>query len=570
MVAEGMPRLTVRGYEQLRRACRTHREELVVRLAGEAGVRAGELPRIKPEDVTDRGEKSGIRYVLSVRESDGGRRSVPLFPEVAHAFWQYVRSNDIATNEPVVDVSERRIQMLVSDVSECARAESDLPDVGDVTPTMLRQFFAHTLLVEHGVDVRVVTETGGWEGVDSLLSALSPPSEAELTAAFERIERIESTASQRLPSVVETLARVVDSLVDADSRSALERAACQRLTAQQYSAAWVLERDSKRDRVVVRTHAGEDPDRFEGAGDSGIARRTLQTGRSFVAPDDPGPTATREGSGLLAAVPLGHGETEHGVLVVRSESSDAFDDPERTALGMLGRQIGFALTALDRKQLLLGGVVLEVSFQYEDSDAAFVDLSTTLGSSLTLDGVIPSDDGLLCFVRIEETSPQAALEATTDIPSFGDARLIRSNETGGVLELALTGSSPLLIVTDRGGTVTDLSVENGQATLTCELAPDADLRAIHDRLYDDFGVELRRKQEHTATTTGLDHTDFLDDQLTQKQRDVIRTAYHAGYFEWPRGSTAEDLAESMDISSPTLHNHLRRAQQNILDEILDR
>jgi hypothetical protein len=267
---------------------------------------------------------------------------------------------------------------------------------------------------------------------------------------------------------------------------------------------------------------------------------------------------------------LTHGETAHGALVVRSDSGDAFDNPERTVLRMLGRQIGFALTAVDRKQLLLGGLVLEIRFQYDDSDAAFVGLSESLGSPLALDGAIPNDEGLLCFLRVEETPAQAALEATADAAAIGDARLVRSDETGGVLELALLGDSPLLIVTDRGGTVTDLTVEDGQAMLTCELAPEADLRAIHDRLYEGFGVELRSKQERTATTTGLDQTDFLDDQLTDKQRDVIRTAYHAGYFEWPRGSTAEDLAESMDVSSPTLHNHLRRAQQNILDEILDR
>jgi predicted DNA binding protein len=567
MLVEGTPRLTVRGYEQFRRACRTHREELVVRLAGEAGVRAGEIPRIRPDDVIDRGEQSGLRYVLTVREAGGGQRSVPLFSEVAHEFWQYVRSNDIGNAEPVIDVSERRIQMLVSEVSERARTEADLPGVKDITPTMLRQFFAHTLLVEHGVDVRVVTEAGGWEGIDSLLSALSSPSEAELTAAFERIDNVESSGGRRLPSVIETLTRVVDSLVEASSRSALEQAVCEQLTAEQYDAAWMLERDAKRDRVVVRTHAGADPDRFEGAGDSGIVRRTLQTGRSFVAPDDPGPTADRKRSGLLAAVPLGHGGTEHAVLVVRSDSSDAFDDPERTALGMLGRQVSFALTALDRKQLLLGGVVLEVQFQYDDTDATFVGLSEALGSSLALDGAIPSDDGLLCFVRVEETSPQHALEATGEVSTIDDARLIRSNETGGVLEFSLSGASPLLVVTDRGGTVTDLTVDGGQATLTCELAPDADLRAIHDRLYDAFGVELRSKQEQSSPATGLEHTDFLDEQLTDKQRNVIRTAYHAGYFEWPRGSTAEDLAESMDISSPTLHNHLRRAQQNILDEI---
>jgi predicted DNA binding protein len=287
----------------------------------------------------------------------------------------------------------------------------------------------------------------------------------------------------------------------------------------------------------------------------------------LVAPDDPGPAADTTGSGLLAAIPLGHGETEHGVAVVRGPR-EAFDDPERRALSMLGRQISLALTATDRKQLVLGGVVLEVQFQYDEAAAVFVDLAETLDARLTLDGAIPGGDGLLCFVTIEG-SPQAALAAATASDSIADARLISSSDDEGVLELSLTGSSPLLDVTDRGGTVTGLTVEDGKATLTCELAPDADLRAMHDRLAAAFGVELRSKQERTATTAGLDSSTLVEEQLTDKQRDVIRTAYHAGYFEWPRGSTAEDLAESIGVSSPTLHNHLRRAQQSILDAILE-
>ncbi|WP_157837766.1 helix-turn-helix domain-containing protein, partial [Haloferax sp. ATB1] len=37
----------------------------------------------------------------------------------------------------------------------------------------------------------------------------------------------------------------------------------------------------------------------------------------------------------------------------------------------------------------------------------------------------------------------------------------------------------------------------------------------------------------------------------------------------PRGSTAEDLADSIDISSPTLHQHLRTAQQKLMTAFFD-
>ena len=545
MVAEADAALSARGYEQVRRACRTDREELVVRLAGEAGLRAGEIVRVRPTDLTP-SNGSSLEYELVVR--DGDRRTVPLLSDLADAVQQYLGANDIADDEAIVDVSERRVQMLVSTVADRA-AEP----VGDVTPATLRQYFARRLLVEDGVDVRAVTAAGGWEGVDSLLASVPAPEDSEVTAAFEQLDSDRETDG-RLPAVVETLDSVVDSLAETNSRSEVERAVCQQLV-EQYDAVWILDRDPNRDRA----HAGEDPDYFEGDRDASVLDQALGSGRVQVTPADP--------VGLLAAVPVQHGDTDHGVLGVRATEA-AFDDPERRALAMLGQQVSLALTAVDRKQLVLGGVVLEVQFQYDDTAAVFVDLAATLDTRLTLDGAVPSDDGLLCFVTFEG-SAQAALEAATACDPIADARLISSTEDEGVLELSLTGDSALSVVTDRGGTVTELTVEDGQATLTCELAPDADLRAIHDRLAAAFGAELRSKQERTATTAGLDRSSLLDEQLTDKQRDVIRTAYHSGYFEWPRGSTAEDLAESMGVSSPTLHNHLRRAQQSILAELLE-
>ncbi|MDL0123161.1 helix-turn-helix domain-containing protein, partial [Halobacterium salinarum] len=61
----------------------------------------------------------------------------------------------------------------------------------------------------------------------------------------------------------------------------------------------------------------------------------------------------------------------------------------------------------------------------------------------------------------------------------------------------------------------------------------------------------------------------LHDALTDKQAAVLRAAFHAGYFEWPRESTAEDLAADMGVTAPTLHNHLRRAQQKLLATVID-
>jgi hypothetical protein len=57
-------------------------------------------------------------------------------------------------------------------------------------------------------------------------------------------------------------------------------------------------------------------------------------------------------------------------------------------------------------------------------------------------------------------------------------------------------------------------------------------------------------------------------ELTDRQQEVLEAAYLGGYFNWPRDSTAEEVADSLDIASATLHDHLRKAQRKVLDEIL--
>jgi predicted DNA binding protein len=39
--------------------------------------------------------------------------------------------------------------------------------------------------------------------------------------------------------------------------------------------------------------------------------------------------------------------------------------------------------------------------------------------------------------------------------------------------------------------------------------------------------------------------------------------------KWPRESTAEDVADLLNTSRPTLHAHLRTAEQELLSTFLD-
>ncbi len=566
----GEVRLTAREYEQLRRATETHREELLVRLCGEAGLRAAEVTRVRPDDVTSREDQGSTRYFLTVRGD--GEREAYLPERVAHDFWQYVRSNGIDADETVIDVTPRRVQMLVRAVGERAADRVGRPTLEAVTPSTLRRFFARRLLVEHGVDPRVVMAIGGWESVDGLLPDSESPSREEVVAAFEEVTGESDTGEPgRLAGTVAALDRLGKALSTAGSREDIEDAVPRTLlSGDTYDAAWIMEEERRRDRVVARAHAGADPDRFEGANDTGLVRQALQTGRVLVGPDRPRQTATERG--MLAAIPLVHGETTYGALVVRAESRGAFDDAERKLLSDLGRRVGLAITATERKQLLFGDAVVALTFQYDPADGVLAALSASLSCAVDLEGVVAGEDhSLLCFVAVEGAPAEEVLEWTTATEGVGDARLLRSYDGGGLVEVAIEGHSPKLPLAERGGSLSSFHVENGRATLVAEFAPNVDVRELVESLERRFeSIELRSKQEVTPTEqTPTGFRESMEQRLTEKQESVLRAAYHSGYFEWPRGSTAEELAESMDVSSPTLHNHLRRAQQKLLSALFD-
>jgi predicted DNA binding protein len=76
-------------------------------------------------------------------------------------------------------------------------------------------------------------------------------------------------------------------------------------------------------------------------------------------------------------------------------------------------------------------------------------------------------------------------------------------------------------------------------------------------------VVAKREVERSVQSTETFKRE-LEDKLTNRQRDVLETAFVSGYFDWPRGSTAEEVAESLGISAPTFHEHLRAGEQKLM------
>jgi len=77
------------------------------------------------------------------------------------------------------------------------------------------------------------------------------------------------------------------------------------------------------------------------------------------------------------------------------------------------------------------------------------------------------------------------------------------------------------------------------------LPTDADVEGFVDSLerrYDQ--VRLRSRRERTRPVAREQHVwAKLEESLTDRQLETLRTAYLSGYFEWPRESTGEEVAQ---------------------------
>ena len=103
----------------------------------------------------------------------------------------------------------------------------------------------------------------------------------------------------------------------------------------------------------------------------------------------------------------------------------------------------------------------------------------------------------------------------------------------------------------------DPDVDERGATLSLVGPQEAIADTVSE--YEAAGVspELRKLDVYQGPDRPLD-------ELTDRQREVVRTAYESGYYEVPRETTTEEVAAELDVDPSTVAEHLQRAERNLL------
>jgi AcrR family transcriptional regulator len=257
-----------------------------------------------------------------------------------------------------------------------------------------------------------------------------------------------------------------------------------------------------------------------------------------------------------------------GVINVYAERPRAFQGEERRVIEQLGEVVGHAMAAVERKRALLSDEVVELEFHVPDIfDTMGVDTSTN--GRITLDGTIPIGDETFLVYGTATGDAVESVQALVDSRDHWTDVRFREGTDPVEFELQLAEPPVLSTVASLGGSVPEAVIENDDYRMTIQVAPNVEVRKIIDTMqeaYPTVSMLARRQVERFDDDTHLERV--MTDELTERQRSALQAAYHSGFFEWPRDASGEDVAQSLDVSPPTFHQHLRKAEQKVFESVI--
>ncbi|WP_324666245.1 bacterio-opsin activator domain-containing protein [Haloarcula sediminis] len=403
-------------------------------------------------------------------------------------------------------------------------------------------------------------------------------SEETVTQLRQRLDRI-----QRINGLV---GAVLQRIIDASDRTDIGRTICERLSGTElYTFAWVADRNFSEDhlRMVAATETeSEFPTAISNTLDDESqlpAEIALNTGETqlvdAVADDKNIPHQIRQaafGHGLQSclAVPLAYQDTIYGVVSVYSNQEDGFSQQERESLETLGSIAGFAIKALRQEDLLVADTITEVTLDIQDTSIPFVAAVDETTSEITLNGAVPRGDGsVICYLSMDTLTDDLKRELRSQ-KTVSDVRSIRTDQDP-LLQVTVAGEMPVIALNSWGATVKTAEYTADSVRLVAEVPPDGDVRRLIETVETTVEeITLVAKEETPRSPEPVDaFRDTLGERLTDRQQTVLRTAYLSDYFESPRESTSEEVAETLDIAGSTMLYHLRRAQQELVATFLE-
>lgn len=379
--------------------------------------------------------------------------------------------------------------------------------------------------------------------------------------------------------------RVMAGLLSARSRSELIAELCDRLTGPDgYRLAWVGSYDGTAHRVEPDAWAGEGLGYLEERqsvsddGETVTAMTAIRENTVVFAQDVASAAestnwrsaALAHGHRAAAAIPLSFENANYGCLCLYAEEPDAFGPLEREVLAEFGGIIGHAIHALETRRALVADTATQLRFMIVDDGALMVRMAEHVEGTLSLVGSISQPDGSivqLYSVSGIDVGRIAELAAATSVPV--DVVVERDDEC--LVKVSIEQPSMAHVLAEVGGRVGSIEVTDGTARVRADIPRSADTGAILNRIGEMYDIEfIARREVEQEGQSSVDFRAGVEQRLTDRQLDVMKTAFVTGFFDQPREKSGEEIAELLDIAAATFHQHIRIGERKLLEVLFER
>lgn len=193
--------------------------------------------------------------------------------------------------------------------------------------------------------------------------------------------------------------------------------------------------------------------------------------------------------------------------------------------------------------------------------AAFSGETDSVIDQVSTSVTLPQSEGSVSEFLAEGTPPDR--DDIREIFSYGTQSLYRIRHDG-------EERCPCECLGKHGCPIHRYMAEDGKLTLVFHAADFETLQTAVDDLRQRYSpVDVQRLLQPPLEGTPEDRVFVNRGRLTDRQLEVLETAYKMGYFERPKQANATEIADRLGIAQSTFTEHLMTAQRKLLDDTLE-
>ncbi|MFC4436162.1 MULTISPECIES: bacterio-opsin activator domain-containing protein [Natrialbaceae] len=186
-----------------------------------------------------------------------------------------------------------------------------------------------------------------------------------------------------------------------------------------------------------------------------------------------------------------------------------------------------------------------------------------------IDSVVLLPDGTAVqYMGTPDLSASDFVNAVEEVPHFTDARLLSSIDGHNRIEAHAESETVSQVFFSLGGRARDIAIASDEVRFRGEIPGDVDPRLAADGIRR-FHPSVELVSEELVYSPHLLY-DIVADALTDRQLAVLNSAYFGGYFDTPRTSTGDELADRFGVTRQTFNQHLRKAQQTVFRHLFEK